>query len=96
MGLNLLELAFNNIYHLEQFRISTQLPVSALLNHSGQTAIIEVVLLLLWPGACDFKKVQDVHDNIAERTVGLGFVLVEAVVVLLIEHSLDVNVEKNG
>ena len=95
MGFDLLEFALYDFYHLEQLRVSDRMPFNILLFHSGQTAIIEVILLLIWTGACDFKKIQDVHNDVAQRIVCLGFVLVEAIVVILIKLFLDVNGEQN-
>jgi hypothetical protein len=57
MGFDLLEFALYDFYNAEQLRVSDRMPENILLFHSGQTAIIEVKLPLIWTDTCDFKKI---------------------------------------
>jgi hypothetical protein len=95
MGFDLLEFALYDFYNAEQLNVSDRMPENILLFHSGQTAIIEVKLPLIWTDTCDFKKIQDVHNDVAQRIVGLGFVLVEAIVIIFIQLFFYANGEKN-
>lgn len=95
MGFDLLEFALYDFYNAEQLSVSDRMPLHLLPFHSGKTAIIEVILPLIWTDTCDFKKIQDVHNDVAQRIVCLGFVLVEAVVVILIKLFVNVNGKKN-
>jgi hypothetical protein len=95
MGFDLLEFALYDFYNAEQLRVSDRMPENILLFHSGQTAIIEVKLQSIWTDTCDFKKIQDVHNDVAQRIVCLGFVLVKAIVIIFIQLFVYVNGKKN-
>jgi hypothetical protein len=95
MGFNLVALTFYDINHFEKLRVSLQLSAPFQLNHFSQAAIAQVVLSLSGPRPCNFKKVHYVHDNVTEWIVFLSLVLEKAIIVVLSEFFLNVNVEEN-